>query len=67
MLLPYPDLIVEHLLKLLNASGPPTTVRRYVQEQAITTLAMVADTSEATFVKVNHHCCWMYGMSELMK
>ena len=28
-------------------------VKRYVQEQAITTLAMVADASEATFVKVS--------------
>lgn len=30
----------------------PPVVRRYVQEQAITTLAMVADASEATFAKV---------------
>ncbi|KAI0919362.1 hypothetical protein AcV7_006120 [Taiwanofungus camphoratus] len=52
-LIPYLDPIVERLLKLLNphpANGakPP---KRYVQEQAITTLAMVADASEATFAK----------------
>ena len=52
-LLPYLDPIVERLLKLLNSpSGNPPMVRRYVQEQAITTLAMVADASEATFGKV---------------
>ncbi|KAF9457022.1 armadillo-type protein [Collybia nuda] len=50
-LLPYLDPIVERLLKLLNPTGDPTQVRRYVQEQAITTLAMVADASEATFMK----------------
>ena len=49
-LIPYLDPIVERLLKLLN----PTTAnpKRYVQEQVITTLAMVADASEATFAKV---------------
>ncbi|KAK0240872.1 armadillo-type protein [Armillaria nabsnona] len=46
-LLPYLDPIVERLLKLLTG----TTDRRYVQEQAITTLAMVADASERTFGK----------------
>ncbi|SJL13323.1 uncharacterized protein ARMOST_16763 [Armillaria ostoyae] len=46
-LLPYLDHIVERLLKLLTG----TTDRRYVQEQAITTLAMVADASERTFGK----------------
>ena len=56
-LLPYLDPIVERLLKLLNAAGDPATVRRYVQEQAITTLAMVADASEATFGKVSRYCC----------
>ena len=46
---------MEHLLKLLNnPSGNPSMVRRYVQEQAITTLVMVADASEVTFGKV---CC----------
>jgi importin-5 len=34
-------------------------VKRYVQEQAITTLAMVADASEATFVKV---CCLLMSL-----
>ena len=54
-LLPYLDPIVERLLKLLNnPAGNPSMVRRYVQEQAITTLAMVADASEVTFGKV---CC----------
>ena len=50
-LIPYLDPIVERLLKLLRpgAGKPP---KRYVQEQAITTLAMVADASEATFAKV---------------
>ena len=50
-LLPYLDPIVERLLKLLNPGGDQRMVKRYVQEQAITTLAMVADASEATFVK----------------
>ena len=46
--------IVERLLKLLNPvqdGGRPT--KRYVQEQAVTTLAMVADASETTFAKVS--------------
>ncbi|OSC97013.1 ARM repeat-containing protein [Trametes coccinea BRFM310] len=52
-LLPYLDDIVERLLKLLNpaASDPARQPKRYVQEQVITTLAMVADASEATFAK----------------
>ena len=52
-LLPYLDPIVERLLKLLNPvqdGSRPT--KRYVQEQAVTTLAMVADASETTFAKV---------------
>ena len=54
-LLPYLDPIVERLLKLLNSpAGNPPMVRRYVQEQAITTLAMVADASEITFGKVRY-------------
>jgi hypothetical protein len=32
-------------------------VRRYVQEQAVTTLAMVADASEVTFAKVRAFLC----------
>jgi importin-5 len=52
-LLPHLDPIVERLLKLLNPAGDPALVRRYVQEQAITTLAMVADASEVTFAKVS--------------
>ena len=53
-LLPYLDPIVERLLKLLNpaATDANRQPKRYVQEQAITTLAMVADASEATFAKV---------------
>ena len=35
----------------------PALVRRYVQEQAFTTLAMVADASEVTFAKVSK-CPW---------
>ncbi|KAG5717453.1 hypothetical protein E4T56_gene17816, partial [Termitomyces sp. T112] len=64
-LVPYLDLIVERLLRLLNpgaggvaASGTAgiegtrkTEPKRYVQEQAITTLAMVADASERMFTK----------------
>ncbi|KAH8088992.1 ARM repeat-containing protein [Cristinia sonorae] len=51
-LIPYLDPIVERLLKLLNpgAAGGKQP-KRYVQEQVITTLAMVADASEATFAK----------------
>jgi hypothetical protein len=52
VLLPYLEPIVERLLKLLDPTGDPAHVRRYVQEQAITTLAMVADASETTFGKV---------------
>lgn len=53
-LIPYLDSTVERLLKLLNPSAdqPATQPKRYVQEQVITTLAMVADASEATFAKV---------------
>jgi hypothetical protein len=55
-LVPYLDPIVQRLLKLLNPSGDSAKqIRRYVQEQAITTLAMVADASEATFAKVPSH------------
>ncbi|KAA1478264.1 ARM repeat-containing protein [Dentipellis sp. KUC8613] len=51
-LVPYLDPIVERLLKLLNpANSDGRQVKRYVQEQAVTTLAMVADASEATFAK----------------
>ncbi|KAF4620286.1 hypothetical protein D9613_001263 [Agrocybe pediades] len=50
-LLPYLDPIVERLLKLLNPPPEVANARRYVQEQAITTLAMVADASEVTFAK----------------
>lgn len=53
-LLPYLDPIVERLLKLLNPGASDNNImpKRYVQEQVITTLAMVADASEATFAKV---------------
>ncbi|KAN0081729.1 Armadillo-type fold [Tylopilus felleus] len=51
-LLPYLDPIVERLLKLLNPGAETSKpVKGYVQEQAITTLAMVADASEVTFAK----------------
>ncbi|KAI0264225.1 ARM repeat-containing protein [Gloeopeniophorella convolvens] len=51
-LLPYLDPIVERLLKLLNpAQDGSRQTKRYVQEQAVTTLAMVADASETTFAK----------------
>ncbi|KAJ7061031.1 armadillo-type protein [Mycena amicta] len=51
VLLPYLEPIVERLLRLLGPAGDPAHVKRYVQEQAITTLAMVADASETTFGK----------------
>lgn len=63
-LLPYLDAIVERLLGMLTgsssvqspsstSSGAQGEVKRYVQEQAITTLALVADASESTFAKVS--------------
>ncbi len=58
-LIPYLDSIVERLLKLLNpaATDASKQPKRYVQEQVITTLAMVADASEATFAKVRSCLC----------
>ncbi|VDB95883.1 unnamed protein product [Peniophora sp. CBMAI 1063] len=51
-LVPYLDPIVERLLALLNPpDGSGRVAQRYVQEQVVTTLAMVADASEATFAK----------------
>ncbi|KXN84686.1 Importin subunit beta-3 [Leucoagaricus sp. SymC.cos] len=50
-LVPYLDPIGERLLRLLNPGGDQSQVNRSVQEQAITTLAMVADASETTFAK----------------
>jgi len=45
-LVPYLDPIVERLLKLFNPTVKNAKQpKRYVQEQAITTLAMVADAS----------------------
>ncbi|EEB97332.1 hypothetical protein MPER_03372 [Moniliophthora perniciosa FA553] len=49
-LLPYLDPIVERLLHLLQRNGE--NGRKYVQEQMITTLAMVADASEGALGKV---------------
>jgi hypothetical protein len=49
----YLDPIVERLLKLLNPTGENAKQPKcYMQEQAIATLAMVANASEVTFVKV---------------
>ncbi|KAK7023689.1 importin subunit beta-3 [Paramarasmius palmivorus] len=48
-LLPYLDPIVTRLLHLLSNNGE--NGRKYVQEQMITTLAMVADASEGAFGK----------------
>ncbi|KAG6881000.1 hypothetical protein C0993_003297, partial [Termitomyces sp. T159_Od127] len=56
-LLPYLDLIVDRLLRLLNPGPAAPQPRRYVQEQAITTLAMVADASEVMFAKVRCRVC----------
>ncbi|KAG6834851.1 hypothetical protein H0H93_006907, partial [Arthromyces matolae] len=61
-LVPYLDPIVERLLRLLNPdvedgentngrTGGKKKKKRYVQEQAITSLAMVADASEGMFAK----------------
>jgi hypothetical protein len=51
-LIPYLDSIVERLLRMLNPGAEDgKTVGSYI-EQAITTLAMVADTGETNFVKV---------------
>lgn len=62
-LIPYLDAIVARLLKLLEPQyGKDGKVKSYVQEQAVTTLAMVADVSEATFAKVclqNLYSCWI--------
>ena len=59
-LIPYLDLIVDWLLKLLNpgaATGDASCApKRYIQEQVFTTLAMVADASEAPFAKVRELC-----------
>jgi hypothetical protein len=52
-LVPYIDPIFERLLKLLAPGENKVPTKRYVQEQAITSLAMVADASEKTFVKVS--------------
>jgi hypothetical protein len=52
-LVPYIDPIFERLLKLLAPGENKAPTKRYVQEQAITSLAMVADASESTFVKVS--------------
>ena len=60
-LVPYLDPIVERLLKLLNPTGENAKQpKRYVQEQAITTLAMVADASEATFAKVDFELLFLH-------
>ncbi|KAI5991786.1 armadillo-type protein [Pisolithus marmoratus] len=51
-LVPYLDPIVERLLRMLNANSEQgKQEKRYCQEQAITSLAMVADASETTFAK----------------
>ena len=44
VMLPYLDALVQRLLAMLQPSSPG-----WVQEQAVTTLAMVADVSEDTF------------------
>ncbi|PFH46147.1 hypothetical protein AMATHDRAFT_70474, partial [Amanita thiersii Skay4041] len=68
-LLPYLDPIVERLLKLLNPGGghgqAASAACRYVQEQVITTLAMVADASEVTFGK--HYAMIMPLLLNILK
>jgi len=59
VLVPYLDPLVDRLLRLLTGvssspSAPAYSPPRYVQEQAITTLAMVADASETTFGNYYH-------------
>ena len=62
-MVPYLDAIVERLLKLLEPQyGKDGKVRSYVQEQAVTTLAMVADVSEVTFAKV----CFQTSLYEIL-
>lgn len=63
-LVPYLDAIVARLLKLLEPqySEKDGRLRSYVQEQAVTTLAMVADVSEATFAKVCSLCSFFLGL-----
>jgi hypothetical protein len=43
--------IVERLLRLLIPGGNQDQICRYIDEKAITTLAMVADVSETTFAE----------------
>ncbi|TFK34397.1 hypothetical protein BDQ12DRAFT_613656 [Crucibulum laeve] len=56
-LIPCLDPVVERLLKLFNLVGDQSQIRRYVPEQAITTLAMVADGS-ATYAVVS--LCFLF-------
>ena len=58
-LLPYLDPIVEQLLEMLNPSqGSNRPTKRYVQEQAVTTLAMVANAAKLPLR--THHACTNY-------
>ncbi|KAF9023442.1 ARM repeat-containing protein [Hymenopellis radicata] len=50
VLAPYVDAVVERLVRLMMGQGAGGGAK-FVQEQAITTLAMVADASERGFVK----------------
>ena len=60
---PYLDPIVKRLLKVLYPTCENTKQPKwYVQEQAIMTLAMIANASEATFAKVGSiHSIQMHG------
>ena len=51
VLLPYLDAIIQRLLAMLQPGS-----KGWVQEQAVTTLAMVADVSEDTFRSVRSVC-----------
>jgi hypothetical protein len=55
---------VERLLKLLNNSA--SMVRRYVREQAIPTLAMVADAGEVTFGKLRRLLIFFFFRKSLI-
>ncbi len=61
VLAPYVDAVVERLVRLMMGQSGA----KFVQEQAITTLAMVADASERGFVKVRptcYHSIWLSRM-----
>ena len=55
--------LANRLLKLLNPTANGENSKHYIQEQVITTLAMVTDTSEATLAKVHFYECCCFHLS----